>query len=90
MSLELIQSRHAFYIFSREFVCKEMKVLEIQRNTPIGEIKIEEKSEETVKKESNNDLRESLGQIYGIFGVMVINGEEFLCVISEIVGVGSI
>jgi len=70
-----------------------VKCLVIQRESPKNEKSIfEMNEEETLKYLDNQNLKTTSinsqihkdGPIYGIVGIMMLNGQEFLCVISSI------
>ena len=87
MQLDLIISRENIYIRSNEFVGTGLQTLVIKRNNAENEIAIFEMSEEEIKANVDNSLKEQV-QIYGVMGILPINDVQHLCVITEIANVG--
>lgn len=91
-ALDLIVSKDALFIRSQDFVERGLTSLVIQRNTkPNYTSMVEMDAEETQRfVDSGQQLteKEYIGPIYGIVGILLVHGQEFLCVVNEIQNVG--
>jgi len=84
----MYESKDNFYIKSNgQFGEEKLTTLVIKRNNPANETAIFEMDDVETKSVADNSLKEQF-KIYGLIGIMLINGEKYLCVISEVANIG--
>lgn len=98
MSLDLYQTPYKIFVSyffsdplqvrSDNFIGSGVSTLVIQRNTELYQSVMFELDQTETSKCLDPDIRagaiEKVGPIFGVIGIMFINGEEFLCTINKI------
>ena len=95
-SLDLYQSKEAYFVRSKKYIDGQTRALQIMKGTAPDEAKMYELDQEQTSKKIQDDQRsvfgglEFMSQIYAVIGIMVVNKSDYLVCATDVSPVGYI